>query len=86
MHGGRDEPEIRQALEDLLNLREPPDAITTASDRITIKTFAILKEMGIQIPDQIALAGFSNFSAPELFCPSLTTVVQPEFEMVKKAT
>jgi LacI family transcriptional regulator len=85
MHGGRDELEIKQAIEELLNLHEPPDAITTASDRITLKSLSILKSRGVQIPEQIAFGGFSNFSAPELFCPSLTTVVQPAFEIGKKA-
>ena len=37
------------------------------------------------VADQVALAGFSNFSAPELFDPSLTTVKQPAFEMGKTA-
>jgi LacI family transcriptional regulator len=85
MHGGRDEAEIAQAIDELLNLHEPPDAITTASDRITLKSFAILKSRGVRIPDQMALGGFSNFSSPELFCPSLTTVVQPAFEIGRKA-
>jgi len=31
------------------------------------------------------VAGFSNFSSPELFCPPLTTVRQPAFEMGKTA-
>lgn len=86
MHGGREASEIAQAIEDLLHLGEPPDAITTASDRITIQSFAYLRNKGIRIPQQIALGGFSNFSAPELFSPSLTTVVQPAFDVGRKAT
>jgi len=84
-HGGRDEEEIEQAIKELLGLKEPPDAIFTASDRITIKVLAILKKHSINIPQQVAVGGFSNFSSPELFSPSLTTVVQPAFEMGKKA-
>jgi DNA-binding LacI/PurR family transcriptional regulator len=85
-HGGMIREEIEKAVDELLNLENPPDAIFTASDRITIGCFSILKQRNIKIPDKIALAGFSNFSAPELFCPSLTTVTQPAFEIGKVAT
>jgi LacI family transcriptional regulator len=85
-HGGMLREEIEKAVDELLALDSPPDAIFTASDRITINCFSILKQKKIKIPDEIALAGFSNFSAPELFCPSLTTVTQPAFEMGKVAT
>lgn len=85
MHGGRDEAEVETATTELLNMKPPPDAIVTASDRITVKTFAFLKKQSIIIPEQVAIGGFCNFSAPEVFGPALTTVVQPAFEMGKKA-
>jgi DNA-binding LacI/PurR family transcriptional regulator len=86
VHGGMIQEEIETALSDLLNNTTPPDAILTASDRLTIKTFQLLKKKGISIPEQIAIAGYSNFSASELFDPPLTTIVQPAFEMGCKAT
>ncbi|MDB5245607.1 MAG: LacI family transcriptional regulator, partial [Segetibacter sp.] len=54
--------------------------------RITIECFAMLKKRNIKIPGDIALTGFSNFSAPQLFNPALTTLKQPAFEMGKVAT
>jgi LacI family transcriptional regulator len=84
-HGGMLKEEIEIAIDELLALDNPPDALLTASDRLTIGSFSILKKRSIAIPDTIALAGFSNFSSPELFCPSLTTVHQPAFEMGKTA-
>lgn len=84
-HGGKDTDEINEALKDLLNLKQPPDALIAASDRLTLGCFTILKSNNINIPGQIALAGFSNFNAPDLFCPSLTTVAQPAFEMGRTA-
>lgn len=84
-HGGKDKDEIENAIDELLALENPPDALLTASDRLTIGSFSILKKRNIAIPDTIALAGFCNFSSPELFCPSLTTIRQPAFEMGKAA-
>jgi LacI family transcriptional regulator len=84
-HVGRDENEIIKAVEELFSLKNPPDAITTASDRITLKTMVYLNNKGVKIPQKVALGGFSNFSSPELFNPPLTTVVQPAFEIGKTA-
>jgi len=85
-HGGMIPEELEQAIDKLFGMEEPPDAIFTASDRITISTLAALYKRGIQMPEQVMVAGFSNFSSPEIFCPPLTTVRQPAFEMGKTAT
>lgn len=85
MHGGMIIEEIENALGELLNLTNPPDALFTASDRITIGSFAFLYKQNIPIPDEMRIAGFSNFSSPELFNPALTTIRQPAFEMGKAA-
>lgn len=84
-HGGMLGEEIETAIEGLLSMKNPPNAIFTASDRITLKCLSALKKRNIKVPGQMAVAGFSNFSAPELFWPPLTTVKQPAFEMGKKA-
>lgn len=84
-HGGMIIDEIESAVHELLKMEQPPDALFTASDRITIGSFAYLHKKNIRIPEQIAIAGYSNFSSPELFNPSLTTIRQPAFEMGKAA-
>lgn len=85
-HGGMIIDEIDTALNNLLQLPEPPDALLTASDRITIGSYSLIQKKGLSIPDAIAVAGFSNFTAPELFNPPLTTVRQNAFEMGRIAT
>ena len=84
-HGGLIEKEIETALDELLSSPTPVDALFTASDRITIKTLSSLQRRGLKIPDDIAIVGFTDFSAPELFTPGLTTIKQPAFEMGKVA-
>jgi len=85
-HGGMNMNEVETVLEELLNLKNTPDAVIAASDRITIAVMALLQKRNIHIPDDIAVLGFTNFSSPEIFNPSLTTVKQPAFEMGKTAT
>jgi LacI family transcriptional regulator len=84
-HGGAILSEVEAALDELFALKLPPDAILAASDRMTQSSFQYLRAKQKRIPEDVALAGFSNFSAPELFSPSLTTVVQDAFEMGKQA-
>jgi LacI family transcriptional regulator len=84
-HGGKYIEEIEAAIDSLLKTNPRPDAIITASDRITIGALAILKKKKIQIPDQMAIVGYSNFSAPEIFQPELTTIWQPAFEIGRSA-
>jgi LacI family transcriptional regulator len=86
MHGGMVVEEIEKALVDLMQLPEPPDALLCASDRLTMECYALLRRQGWKIPEQIGVAGFSNFNTAGLFCPGLTTVRQPAFEMGKTAT
>jgi len=45
----------------------------------------MIKEHGMKIPDDIALAGFSNTYMTSLLDPPLTTVEQPSYEIGKTA-
>lgn len=85
-HGGMLRDEIFNSIKELLSLKEKPDAILAASDRLSTNTLAILSEMQIKIPEQIALAGFTNSVNAQIFMPPLTAVIQPAFDIGKKAT
>ncbi|HEV3324967.1 MAG TPA: LacI family DNA-binding transcriptional regulator [Puia sp.] len=80
-HGGMIQEETRQALTELLQLKDRPDAIFTASDRLSTTTLSLLRQMQIAIPREIALVGFTNSISADIFNPSLTAVVQPALEM-----
>lgn len=85
-HGGMIKNEIFQAVKELLTLKVKPDAILTASDRLSTTTLSILSEMKIKVPEQMALAGFTNSVNADIFKPPLSVVMQPAFEMGKTAT
>jgi LacI family transcriptional regulator len=85
-HGGKDLSEIENALSELLHADNKPDAIFTASDRITTTTLSLLHKLGVRIPADIALLGFTNTQLAEVLNPPLSSVYQPGFEMGKKAT
>jgi LacI family transcriptional regulator len=85
-HGGKDLIEIENALGELLYADNRPDAIFTASDRITTTTLSLLHKLNFRIPGDIALLGFTNTQLAHILNPSLSSVYQPGFEMGKKAT
>jgi len=85
-HGGMIQDEVELALKQLLNMDHRPEALFVASDRLTISCIYILKKLGIKVPNDIAIAGFTNSTVAELFNPSLTVVRQPAFQMGQMAT
>ena len=84
-HGGKVAAENEQAVREMLEMPEPPDAIFTASDRLTTGCMSVLQKSNIKIPEQIAIVGFTNISVAELLNPPLTAVVQPAMEMGQQA-
>ncbi|MGN8068759.1 LacI family DNA-binding transcriptional regulator [Mucilaginibacter sp. SG564] len=86
LHGGLNLDELEQAVDELLASEPRPDAILTASDRITTSTMTLLHRKNIRIPQDVALVGFSNTVLADVLNPSLTSVHQPAFEIGRKAT
>jgi DNA-binding LacI/PurR family transcriptional regulator len=69
----------------LINLPNPPDAIFAINDPTAIKVIEFLKSKKIRIPEDIAIAGFSNDNYSALIDPPLTTMSQPVHEIGKVA-
>jgi LacI family transcriptional regulator len=84
-HGGKVAEENEAAVQEMLEMPEPPDAIFTASDRLTTGCMSVFQKHNIKIPEQIAIVGFTNISVAELLNPPLTAVVQPAMEMGQQA-
>ena len=62
------------------------DGVFSANDVAAISTMQYLKNNNIQIPEDIAFAGFSNEPISAVIEPPLTTVNQHDFEMGTVAT
>lgn len=69
----------------LLSLPEPPEAIFSASNLLSIGVLKAVREAGLRIPDDIAVVGFDDMPwASELYSP-LTAIVQPTYELGQEA-
>jgi LacI family transcriptional regulator len=69
----------------LMALKQRPDAIFAASDRIAIGAHAALRQLGYRMPEDVALMGFSDLAISSLLDPPLSTMVQPTFEMGRQS-
>ncbi len=69
----------------LMALRERPDAIFAASDRIAMGVHWALRQLGYRMPEDVALLGFSDLGISILLDPPLSSVAQPSFEMGRQA-
>ena len=76
--------EVEEAVSELFKGKSKPDAVFTASDRITVVCFAALKKL--RIKKKVGFAGFSNTKTGELFDPPMTVVQQPAFEIGQTST
>ena len=54
-----------------------PRAVFAASDQIAIGMLAALRERGVRVPEDIAVASFDGITAADYVWPRLTTAVQP---------
>lgn len=83
-HGGLIAVEIEEAIAGLFKGKVKPDAIFTASDRITTVCFGVLKRM--KQKKEAGFIGFTNTNLGDLFSTPLTVIRQPAFEIGQVAT
>jgi DNA-binding LacI/PurR family transcriptional regulator len=77
--------DVISGINNLLNLREPVDAIFCMNDPIAITAIQVIKERKLKIPEEVSVVGFTNDPISSFIEPSLTTVSQPSHEMGKVA-
>lgn len=69
----------------LLQETSPPTALFAANNQIALGTFEGLRDLGVQVPDDVAVAGFDDAPWASFLDPPLTTVRQPTYEMGRRA-
>ena len=65
-----------RGMEQLLRLPQRPDAVFSASDITAVGALQVLRRRGLRVPQDVALAGFSNELFSSFTEPMLTTVDQ----------
>lgn len=79
------EPSARAAMFAMLDRDAEFDALFASSDTMAVGAMRALKQRGRQVPRDVSVVGFDDFSAAEFTEPRLTTVHNPLFEMSRRA-
>ncbi len=69
----------------LMNLPDPPDAIFTVNDLTAAGAMKSIYEMGLRVPADVSLVGFSNNLMSQVTNPTLTTVDQHGYQIGQTA-
>lgn len=64
------------AMRDLLGRTPRPRAVFAANDMMALGALVAIREVGLRVPDDIAVAGFDDITVARLANPPLTTVAQ----------
>ncbi|HEY2721197.1 MAG TPA: substrate-binding domain-containing protein, partial [Chitinophagaceae bacterium] len=70
-----------EAAKTILKMNPLPDGVLVANDNCAVGCMLAVKQAGVQIPKDIAFAGFNNDPVSQVIEPNLTTINYPGYEM-----
>ncbi|MFP5230753.1 MAG: LacI family DNA-binding transcriptional regulator [Acidobacteriota bacterium] len=80
-----DPSSVENAIRKMLAGAQPPDAIFTLKNSITVSAFEAMQKLRVSIPDSVALLGYDDFELAATVRPSITVVRQPIEEIGRMA-
>lgn len=86
IHLSSDNAAVEKAIDTLLSLPEPVEAILFASNKLSTWGLKYLNSLRIKVPDDLAVASFDESDAADLFYAPLTHIKQPLEAMGQAAT
>lgn len=70
---------------ELLRLSDPPTAIFSCNNKMTLGLMRALAELRVPCPELVSVLGFDDFDWSAAFNPRLTTIAQPAYQMGTQA-
>jgi LacI family transcriptional regulator len=77
--------EGKKNAQQLLKDHKDVDGIFINTDLVAIGAMTEFNKLGVKVPEEISIVGFSNWFMSSVISPTLTTIDQPGFEMGKAA-
>lgn len=78
--------DVIKAINELLNLPEPVDALLFASNTLSISGLKYINTLPVKVPKALSIASFDESEAAQLFYAPVTHIKQPLEEMGQLAT
>jgi len=85
VNGDIDHDSARKATVELLSRPDRPDAILAFNDIITYAAFSATKSLGLRIPEDVAIIGFTETEYCEFVTPKLSAIMDQAHTMGEKA-
>lgn len=77
--------ESQEAMRRLMTGARPPTAVVMGNNRATIGAMRAARQMGIEVPRDVALVGYDDFEWADMFHPRLTVIAQPTTQIGENA-
>jgi len=74
-----------QLIKAVLTSTDKPDGLIASVEMLSIEIYRACRDLGLHIPADIKVIGFSNLHSAPFLDPPLSTITQPAFEMGKAA-
>jgi LacI family transcriptional regulator len=83
---GSESESYQIAMELFKNTSDRPDAIFAHHDIVAAGAMIAIKKLGLKIPEDVGVVGYSNWQFSSMIDPPLSTVSQPGFSIGENAT
>lgn len=70
-----------QAMQQLLRLELPPEAVFACNDAMAVGVYRALHQAELSIPEDVAVMGYDDIELARYLSPPLTTIQQPKDEL-----
>lgn len=70
-----------KSAEKLVNLSNRPDKVFVTTDEVAVGVTHGIHDAGLRVPDDVEVFGFNNTRVAKMVRPTLTTVVQPIYDI-----
>lgn len=70
---------------ELMAMPQPPDGIFCANDMMAVGCYDALRQLGLEVPRDVAVIGFDDRDIAQYMHPPLSTLVLPLYEMGRTA-
>jgi LacI family transcriptional regulator len=74
-----------QSLQRLLEQRPDIDAVFASNDQMALGAIQTLRKKGLRVPDDLAIIGYDDIPEASFFCPPLSSIRQPMYEIGRLA-
>ena len=75
----------QRSVREYIKTNGAPDALFCAEDELAIGAYRGIRDLGLKIPEDVAIIGFNGLAETEFFDPPISTIAQPIDEICAQA-